>query len=176
MRLLRIAEHRAVAGFTHGEQHVRLALDLDGFIPGLEVFPRHGTVWRRHAVLARVGRIDLLQVQVLYIWRGIGKCPGCLAGTTQYDERKSRQGCAHGVYGCRHAAVSGFACRGRQARKVPDGGRRKTQVRVIGQQGFATGSARARDHPAVRTLAVHDAQAARPVVDATRHGDQCAVV
>ena len=110
MRLLRVAQYRAVATFTHGVQLVRLAFDFDDFTSGFEVGPR-GFPITGNTVLLGVGGVDLLQVQVLYVGPGVGKAPSHFGCAAQHHKGQTGQSCADGVQARRF-----------KVRKVPDGG------------------------------------------------------
>ena len=146
------------------QQQVGLALDADGFVAHRERSPSVG-----RAVLRGVGGVDLLQIQVLHIGAGVGEAPGDLVGTAQHHKGQARQGGAYGINGAQGCAVRRLARRGLQARKVPDGGGRQAQVRVVGQQRLAAHGAGARNHPVVAALALVGACVAGQFVGPGQH-------
>ena len=164
VRLLNVAQHGAMARAAQLQQQVGLALDADGFVAHGELGPSVG-----RAVLRGIGGVDLLQIQVLHIGAGVGEAPGDLVGTAQHHKGQARQGGAYGINGAQGCAVRRLARRGLQARKVPDGGGRQAQVRVVGQQRLAAHGAGARNHPVVATLALVGACVAGQFVGPGQH-------
>ncbi len=155
---LGVAQHRAVAGLAHGQRHVELAFDRNSFCAGGKALPDRFIALAGHPVLRDVGRVDLLNVEVLHVRAGVGEAPGHLRGAAQHHEGQTGQRGANDVEcGC-------GAGRGRlQPGNVPDGGGAQAQVRVVGQQRLAAGGVAAGDHPVVAALAVVETGAVGPV-------------
>ena len=148
-----------MARAAHHVAHVGLALHADGFHAQAEVGPDRfgGAAW--HPVLRRVGRIDLLDVEVLNVRPGVGEPPGHLLGAPQHHKRRAGQGSADHIH-----AFDAVCVRRLQPREVPDGWCAQTQVRVVRQQGHAGFAACARHHPVVGALAFNVAQLVGPAL------------
>ena len=140
---------------AHHDLFVGLSFDLDDFIARLEGRPAI-----RCTVLPGVGRIDLLQVEILHVRADVGEAPRDSGSAAQDDARQPGQGCADHV---QRLAAGG--CGGLQSREVPDGWSGQPQMRIVGEQGLAALGVAAGNHPVVRSLAARVAQAASPVVD-----------
>ena len=164
MRFLGVAQHGAVPRAAHLQGNIGLPFHADGFVAHREGRPALG-----RAVLRRVGGVDLLQVQVLHVRARVGEAPGHFVRAAQHHERHAGQGSTHRVNGAHGSAVRRLACGRLQARKVPDGGCRQAQVRVVGQQRFATHGAGARQHPVVAALALVGARIAGQLVGPGQH-------
>ena len=87
MRCLGIANDWAVAGAARGVGHISLAFDFDNPRGIGKTSPACGCF-----VLLWVGRIDLFDVQVLHVWRCVGKTPSQLGSAAQNYRRHARQG------------------------------------------------------------------------------------
>ena len=130
-RLEHIGDQRPVARSAHRQRHVRLALDLDHFAARVELLP----ALRREYL---PGAIDALYIQVLHVRPGVGHAPGDALVAAQHYERYARERRTH------H-----FQARRREMGEIPHSGRRQTQVRIVGEQRLAAGTAAAGQHPVV---------------------------
>ena len=143
-----VADHRAVAGASHRVGDIGLSLDSDGGGAGFDVLP---AVWGLHPL--RVAWVQPLQVQVLDVWAGVGKGPCHTVGAPQHHKGQAWQGRPHDLQRGNDRAIARLTRGCLQAGKVPDRRCAQAQMGVIGQQRFAAGRARARQHPVVTALA-----------------------
>ena len=77
---LRVADDRAVAGAAVAVAHIGLTFDFDGVGAGFKIGPTGGRF-----VLFGVGRVDLLQIQILHIRPRIGKAPSHFGGAPKHN-------------------------------------------------------------------------------------------
>ena len=155
---LNIADDRAVARAAHLEGHIALPFDADGFGAFLKRRPAGG-----RAVLAGLGCVQLFEVQVLNVRPRVGKAPGHTLGSAQHDKRQTGQSGSNHIQRGVLMTAGQFTSRRFQVCKIPDGRRTQGQVRIVGQQGFATDGVAARNHPIVAAFAFQNADIAHPV-------------
>ena len=147
--LLRVADHRAVARAAQRHPDIALALDLEDFLAHDKLFPARG-----RAVLAGIGRVDLLQIQILHIGVGVGKAPGHLRRAAQHHKGHAGQGGPCHIQLAQGTAVTGPALWRLKTREVPDGRSAQPQMRIVGQQGLAASGLAAGHHPVIAAQSV----------------------
>ena len=152
-----IADDRTVPGAAHGVLHIGLPLDPDGLHTGFESRPGVPPFRCRHAVLVGLPRAQLLEVQVLHIGTGIGETPSHTRRAAQHHERRPGQGGADHVH-----APDATSIRRLKPGEVPDRRCAQAQVGIVREQRLPAGTAAARHHPVVRSLAFDVAQLLRP--------------
>ena len=122
-----------MAGLPRGQLDVGLAFDAYGFVENLKPVP---TRWC--LILCRIVGLDAFKVEVLHIGARVGETPGQMIGLPNDHRRESRhRGTRHLQAGCI------------QPHQVPQCGRRKFQMRVVGQQRLAAFGVLAGNHPVV---------------------------
>ncbi len=121
---------------------LRLAAShLDCFLDQLHIHPL-----AIDFVLVRVRRVDLLDVQVLDIRADVGEAPGDAVIVTDDHARCAGKGHAGDLI-----RTISILLEAMQTDLIPDGGHLSPQVRVVGEQGQATGGALTGDNPVIRT-------------------------
>ena len=132
-----VVDDGAVAGNQYVQVDIFTAVDLDGLVDYLHILPL-----ALKLILARVIRVDFLDVEVLDIGADVGNTPGNVLVVADDDTGHPGKGEAHHVH-----------FRGVQPHFIPDGGHLNAEVGVVCQQG----------HPGVGMFAADD-----PVVAADK--------
>ncbi len=157
-----VGDHRPVACVAQRHGHVGLAFHANAVAAHIEGGPALG-----RAVAGGVGRVDLLDVQVLHVGAGVGETPGQVGVLSQHHQGQAGQrGAGHAQAACAGVVVgSGLGALDlslrlhlgwyHQARQVPQRGCAQLQVRVVGQQRRARAAAAAGQHPVVGAHALH---------------------
>ncbi|GGI94450.1 hypothetical protein GCM10009083_08770 [Halopseudomonas pertucinogena] len=131
-----IIDDGAVARVAQADQTIFLITDLDHFLVYLQVLPAFADTY-----LHRVGRVELFAVEVYLVVHQHGQPPCVMRSVAQQGEGNPGQEMpVHLMFG------------GPDVRLVPDRGYGEADMRVVGQQGLATGAAPAGDHPGIAAV------------------------